>query len=91
MDIFLQKLQAVTDPAAFAAVFAQVVIIPCDGNLGMGREVEQTNVALFGQAVYRHQLLLLLAQRVSLHLFLTELIDDECRQQDQDGITERYF
>ena len=36
MDIFLQKLQAVTNPTAFAAVFPQVVIIPYDGNLGKG-------------------------------------------------------
>lgn len=41
MDIFLQKLQAVTNPTAFAAVFPQVVIIPYDGNLGMGGEVNR--------------------------------------------------
>ncbi len=40
MDIFFQKLQIVTDPMAFAAVFSQVVIIPCDGSLRMGGEVQ---------------------------------------------------
>lgn len=73
------------------AVFPQVVIIPCDGNLRMGGEVQQTNVTLFRQTVYSHQFLFLLAQRVSLHLFLTVLIDNEDRQQDQDDITEKYF
>lgn len=61
MDMFFQKLQAVANPTAFAAVFPQVIIIPCDGNLGMGGEAGQADVALFSQAVYRHQFFLLLA------------------------------
>ena len=60
MDIFFQKLQAVADPVAFAAVFPEVVIIPCDGNLGMGGKVQQVDVDSFSQTVYRHQLFLLL-------------------------------
>ena len=36
----LSNTYIVTDPMAFAAVFSQVVIIPCDGSLRMGGEVQ---------------------------------------------------
>ena len=51
MNIFFQKLQIVTAPMAFAAVFFQVVIIPCDGNLRMSGKVQQVDITIFRQTI----------------------------------------
>ena len=75
--MLLKKLQTVANLVSFATVFLQVVIIPCYGNFRIGRELQQANVVLYCQTMYRRQFLFFFTQYVSHPLFLTELIDNE--------------